>query len=156
MDDLHAVAGVDVEVVLVASREHMLDQEVVSVVSFDAVALDRVAAEVERDAACAELQSVAGAVDVRGELGVLRDRLAAGEDDKQVIQFIVTRYGDWVLLNPPFKASTLLLWLGPAVLLVIASITVIIYFRRRGIKNTEVPLTAEEKRRLNTLLEDES
>lgn len=85
---------------------------------------------------------------------IVRERLAAGEDDDQAIEFVVSRYGDWVLLNPPFKASTLVLWLGPAVLLVLAAAGVIAYFRRRRPTAPDTPLTAEERRRLDVLLKD--
>jgi cytochrome c-type biogenesis protein CcmH len=86
---------------------------------------------------------------------IVRERLAAGENDEQVIDFIVSRYGDWVLLKPPFKGTTLVLWVGPAVLLVLAAAGVIGYFRRRRYAAPDAPLTAEEQRRLEALLEDE-
>ena len=86
---------------------------------------------------------------------IVRERLATGEDDGQVIEFVVSRYGDWVLLKPPFKGTTLVLWLGPAVLLALAAAGVIAYFRRRRHATPEAPLTAEEQRRLDALLEDE-
>ena len=72
-----------------------------------------------------------------------------------MIEFVVSRYGDWVLLKPPFKGTTLVLWLGPAVLLALAAAGVIAYFRRRRHATPEAPLTAEEQRRLDALLEDE-
>ena len=88
---------------------------------------------------------------------IVRERLATGENDEQVIKFVVARYGDWVLLRPPFKGSTLVLWLGPAVLLAAAGAGVIAYFRRRQRQGApDAPLTAEEQRRLEALLEDES
>ncbi len=88
---------------------------------------------------------------------IVRERLATGENDEQVIDFVVSRYGDWVLLRPPFKGTTLVLWLGPAVLLAAAASGVISYFRRRQRHGApDAPLTAEERRRLEALLEDES
>jgi len=44
---------------------------------------------------------------------LVRERLTAGDNDDQVVEFVVARYGDFVLLKPPFMASTLALWLGP-------------------------------------------
>ena len=49
---------------------------------------------------------------------VVRERLTAGDTDSETVAFIVDRYGDFVLLRPPFKASTLILWIGPALILV--------------------------------------
>ncbi len=51
---------------------------------------------------------------------LLRERLVAGDDDAQVLQYLVDRYGIYILLKPPFKTSTALLWLGPALLFMIA------------------------------------
>jgi len=88
---------------------------------------------------------------------IVRDRIATGASDEAVIQSIVARYGDWVLLRPPFKTKTLALWLGPAVILMLATAGVLAYFRRRRTKAaTAPPLTAEEQRRLNALLDEPS
>ncbi|HRX04273.1 MAG TPA: cytochrome c-type biogenesis protein CcmH, partial [Anaerolineae bacterium] len=46
---------------------------------------------------------------------IVRERLSAGDTDKQVIDYLVTRYGNYVLLKPPLQADTLLLWIGPAI-----------------------------------------
>ena len=51
---------------------------------------------------------------------LLRERLVAGDDDAEALQYLVDRYGIYVLLKPPFKASTALLWLGPGLLLGVA------------------------------------
>jgi cytochrome c-type biogenesis protein CcmH len=59
------------------------------------------------------------AVDLRN---LVRERLAAGESDKQAVQFIVQRYGNFVLLKPPFQFNTLLLWLGPLLLFGVAAL----------------------------------
>lgn len=87
---------------------------------------------------------------------IVRQRLAAGDSDRQVRQFLVDRYGDWVLLKPPFKEKTWLLWLGPLLLLLLAGGGSALYFRRRraeGLVATP-PLSAEEERRLRALLDD--
>ena len=88
---------------------------------------------------------------------VVRERLVKGDTDDQIFDFVAARYGDFVLLNPPFNASTFLLWVGPAGVLVIGSIVVFIYFRRRGTDAVEAALlTADEEHRLNALLDKET
>lgn len=87
---------------------------------------------------------------------IVRERIAKGESPDQVKQYVVDRYGDYVLLKPPFKASTLVLWLGPFALLVVGALAAFAVFRRRtGTAAAQpTPLTAEEKRRLDALLKD--
>ena len=88
---------------------------------------------------------------------VVRERLVKGDTDDQIFDFVAARYGDFVLLNPPFNASTFLLWVGPAGVFVIGSIGVFIYFRRRGTDAVEAALlTADEEHRLNALLDKET
>lgn len=88
---------------------------------------------------------------------IVRERIAKGESTDQVKQYVVDRYGDYVLLNPPFKGATLVLWLGPFALLVVAVGAAFAFFRRRPSVNATpvAPLSAEEKRRLDALLKDE-
>ena len=89
---------------------------------------------------------------------ILRERIAAGDSDAQAIDYMVARYGDWVLMNPPFKIETLLLWLGPAILFVAAAGGVFLFVRRqarRGAAARPVPLSAEEEGRLAELLADQ-
>ena len=62
---------------------------------------------------------------------VVRERIGAGDSDAEAMAYIVERYGDWVLLNPPFKLSTLGLWAGPFVLLALAGLGVLLLVRRR-------------------------
>ena len=83
---------------------------------------------------------------------LLRDRLVAGDTDEEAIAYIVDRYGDYVLLKPPFKAVTLLLWLAPA--LVLVGSAGFLFLRARGRPDTEPPadLTDDERRRLEALL----
>ena len=88
---------------------------------------------------------------------IVRERLAAGDSDEAVRQYLVARYGDWVLLKPPFQLNTLLLWLGPALLLLAAAGGVAIYYRRQRARAAEAapaPLDADEMRRLKALLDD--
>jgi len=68
------------------------------------------------------------AVDLRQEI---REMIAAGQSDQQIRDYMTERYGDFVLYRPPFKASTMVLWLGPALLLLLAVGTLIRVLRRR-------------------------
>ncbi len=93
--------------------------------------------------------------DLARELRILvRERLTAGDSDREVLDFLVARYGDYVLLRPPFKPGTYLLWFGPGFLLLLGGVAVAAYFarRRRQPEAAEAPLTAEERRRLGRLL----
>ena len=91
------------------------------------------------------------AADMRG---IVRERIAAGDSDSAIMDFFVARYGDWVLLEPPFKARTLVLWLGPfAVLALGASAVLVLRLRRRGQARAAAPLSEEERQRLERLLD---
>jgi len=63
---------------------------------------------------------------------VLRERIAAGDSDTAALDYMVQRYGDWVLLDPPFKMKTLILWLGPLIILIPGLIIVFVFLRRRS------------------------
>jgi cytochrome c-type biogenesis protein CcmH len=69
------------------------------------------------------------AEDLRREV---RDQLRRGSSDEQIVQYMTDRYGDFVRYRPPFKSSTALLWVGPALLLVIGLSVLIIVLRRRS------------------------
>ena len=89
--------------------------------------------------------------DLAHDLRVLvRQRLEAGDNDAQVKQYVVDRYGDYVLLNPPFKNTTLVLWLGPLVLLLCALLIARGFFRSKGAAART--LSEKEKKRLALLL----
>ncbi len=87
---------------------------------------------------------------------VVRERVAAGDSDAQVVGYVVARYGDWVLLDPPFKLTTFVLWLGPAALLLLGAAGVAIHVRRGGGVAAQAPLSEDERRRLSALLDDDS
>ncbi len=88
---------------------------------------------------------------------LVRERVAAGDSNGEVVNYVVSRYGDFVLLRPPFKAATYALWLGPAVILVIGLVAVAVYYRRRGAgRSGPETLTESERRRLAGLMEDEA
>jgi cytochrome c-type biogenesis protein CcmH len=84
---------------------------------------------------------------------IVRERLTAGDSDQQVLGFVTARYGDYVLLRPPVRAGTLVLWFGPVVLLVTAIIAMTLR-RRRPAKAEPAPLSSEEDRRLARLLDE--
>jgi cytochrome c-type biogenesis protein CcmH len=85
---------------------------------------------------------------------LLRKRLAAGDTDRQVLDFIVARYGMFVLLDPPFAPATYFLWLGPPLLVVGAGALLILRARRRRLTVEPPALSAEERARAALLLND--
>jgi cytochrome c-type biogenesis protein CcmH len=95
--------------------------------------------------------------DLAHDLRVLvRDRLAAGDTDRQVIGYVVSRYGDFVLLRPPFKLETWLLWGGPALILLIGLLGLCRYLRRQAGVSAPAPLSTDEEHRLAHILKDGS
>jgi cytochrome c-type biogenesis protein CcmH len=84
----------------------------------------------------------------------VRERLVAGDSNQQVFAFMVARYGDYVLLDPPFKARTLVLWLGAPVLLVVAGVALFYAARRRRTAVVPQPLTDQERKRLDGILSE--
>ena len=93
--------------------------------------------------------------DLARDLRILvRERLLAGDSDEEVKAYLVARYGDYVLLDPPVKPKTYLLWFGPALILLAGAAAVYLYFRRSPKAAREPgPLTAEERRRVARLLD---
>lgn len=91
------------------------------------------------------------AVDLRAQV---REQLGAGKSEKEVLDFMVSRYGDFVLYSPPFKASTAILWLGPAALLFGCVGWLLLRLRNRERESLTAPhLTEEERKRARALLE---
>nr|WP_249116722.1 cytochrome c-type biogenesis protein [Ciceribacter sp. L1K23] len=86
---------------------------------------------------------------------LVRERIVAGDSDEDVIDYVVSRYGEFVLLNPRVSAKTYLLWGTPAVLFVLGAIAVFVYTRRRP-EPGSARLTAEEEARLEALLKDDA
>lgn len=85
---------------------------------------------------------------------LVRQRLTAGDTDRQVIDYIVSRYGDFVLLKPPFKYDTYLLWLGPGLILLAGLWGLGRYLRRQAGMAGPPPLSPDEERRLAQILKD--
>lgn len=87
---------------------------------------------------------------------VVRERLIAGDSDEQVMAFVVDRYGEFILLRPPFRLGTLLLWISPAVALAAGLAWMLIAWRRRSraaVPAAPAPLSEEERKALEKLLE---
>ena len=79
----------------------------------------------------------------------LREQVKSGRSDQEILDFMVARYGDFVLYEPPFKATTAILWVGPFVLLALALLTLAVMARRRRKAATESePELGSEERRL--------
>ena len=84
---------------------------------------------------------------------LVRQRLESGDSDRQVLDYLVARYGDFVLLRPPFKPETLLLWGLPPAALAVGLIALILMARRRKPVPTAVEaLSPEEQAKLSTLV----
>jgi cytochrome c-type biogenesis protein CcmH len=87
---------------------------------------------------------------------ILRERLVAGDTDEQAIQYIVNRYGQFVLLKPPVEPATYALWFGPPGLLLLAGAGTLFYLRRHRPEAlaAPAPLSAEEESRVAELLDE--
>jgi cytochrome c-type biogenesis protein CcmH len=83
---------------------------------------------------------------------LVREQVAAGRSDAQIRDFLVARYGEFVLLKPRFSISHALLWFGPGLLLVLGGAGLLWRVRRPPPPEAEVPLTLEEQARLDALL----
>jgi cytochrome c-type biogenesis protein CcmH len=95
--------------------------------------------------------------DLAHDLRVLvRERLTAGDSDAQVLAYLTSRYGDYVLLRPPVEPATYFLWFGPPALLLLGGIVILVGWRRRAASNAVAasPLSADERRRLADLLDE--
>ena len=93
------------------------------------------------------------AIDLKNQV---REKLKQGASEKDVIAFMTERYGDFVLYRPPLKATTLLLWFGPGLLLVAGLIALFMRLRRRAMAAVEPALSAEDRTRAAALLESHS
>lgn len=85
---------------------------------------------------------------------LVRDRLTAGDTDEEVMSYIVDRYGEFVLLRPPLRTGTVLLWVSPFLVLLIGLAAVIVYLRGRQPSAIEMPapLSEAEKARLEKIV----
>jgi cytochrome c-type biogenesis protein CcmH len=91
------------------------------------------------------------ALDLRRQV---REQIAAGKTDAQIISFMTDRYGDFVLYEPPVKGTTILLWVGPLLLLIAGATTMVFLLRGRNREEAaSPPLTQAEQARAEALLE---
>ena len=91
------------------------------------------------------------ALDLRNQI---RQQIAQGRSDAQIRDYMVERYGDFVLYRPPLRASTALLWAGPFVLLAVGIVVFLRVTRRQG-AGSRAPASGAEAARIAALLEDE-
>lgn len=90
------------------------------------------------------------AEDLRREI---RDQMKAGKSDKEIIAFLTARYGDFVLYRPRVTPTTYLLWFGPFLLLVVGLLVLYQQLKQRRKQITQHPLSDQDRRRLDELLE---
>lgn len=117
-------------------------------------AIDKRVATVSQELRClvCQNQTIADseadlAVDLRRQV---RELLVAGRSEKEVVQYMTERYGDFVVYRPPMRADTLLLWFGPAILLVAGSGLLVLRIRRLP---AAAPMSAADRNRADTLLQ---
>jgi len=90
------------------------------------------------------------AKDLRREMRIM---MKEGKTDQEIIDFLVQRFGDFILFNPPVKSYTLLLWMGPLLLLLLGATILVLVLRRRGLAgNVTTPLSAADHQRAEVLL----
>jgi cytochrome c-type biogenesis protein CcmH len=92
------------------------------------------------------------AEDLRREV---REQMAQGKSDQEIIDYLVARYGDFVLYKPPVKSYTVLLWFGPFAMLLIGAGVLVFQLRKRRKTVQETVLTPEAQRRAASLLNEE-
>lgn len=91
---------------------------------------------------------------------LVRDRLLEGDSNDEVMDYVVSRYGDFVLLKPPMKMSTYVLWYGPVLIVILGIVAYVAVFRRRETATANAPearpqeLSPEEQERIAALLDD--
>jgi len=90
------------------------------------------------------------AIDLKNQI---REKLKAGMSEEQITQYMVARYGDFVLYRPPVKATTVLLWFGPFALLLAALAGLFHYLRQRRRSAAPQPLSEAEQARVQALLD---
>lgn len=123
-------------------------------------ALEARAREISKELRCVVCQNQSiddSDAELARDLRVLvRERLEAGESNEAVMQYVVSRYGDFVSLTPPFKPATYALWFGPVAFVAVGALALVFVFRRkRQAPAPTAALTPEQERRLARVLTDE-
>jgi cytochrome c-type biogenesis protein CcmH len=123
-------------------------------------AMEARAREISKELRCLVCQNQSiddSNADLARDLRVLvRERLVAGDSNDQVLAYVTDRYGDFVLLRPPLKSYTLVLWAGPFAVLLVAGLGTAVYLRRRRQEveaSAGTLLSDEEEARLQALLD---
>ena len=133
----------------------------IDVYTFDSDAQEQTFRELTKELRCPKCQNQDIADSNAGLAKDLRDKtyqmVRDGKDKQEVVDYMVARYGNFILYNPPLMASTLILWLGPLLVIVIGVVTVVVRSRRRpaAARPADSALSAEEQRRLTALLKEE-
>ncbi|MGT4068650.1 UNVERIFIED_CONTAM: cytochrome c-type biogenesis protein CcmH [Aeromonas hydrophila] len=133
----------------------------IDVYTFDSDAQEQTFRELTKELRCPKCQNQDIADSNAGLAKDLRDKtyqmVREGKDKQEVVDYMVARYGNFILYNPPLMASTLILWLSPLLVIVIGVVMVVVRSRRRPAAATpaDSALSAEEQRRLAALLKEE-
>jgi len=106
---------------------------------------------------CQNQSIVESDAELAGDLRqIVREQVKAGASDQQIMDFMTSRYGDWVLLKPPFRGKSLLVWIGPLLILLMGAYLVMMTLRRQKKKAAPEPLNEEESARLKKIMGDEA
>ena len=133
----------------------------IDVYTFESDAQEQTFRELTKELRCPKCQNQDIADSNAGLAKDLRDKtyqmVREGKEKQEVVDYMVARYGNFILYNPPLMASTLILWLGPLLVIVIGVGMVVVRSRRRPAAATpaDSALSAEEQRRLAALLKEE-
>jgi cytochrome c-type biogenesis protein CcmH len=151
---IRALAAVILAVMFAGTAVAVLPQE-----RLDDPALEARAREISRELRCQVCQNQSiddSNAPLAGDLRrLVRERIKAGDTNEQVFAYLTQRYGDYILLRPPLRGDTLVLWFGPAAALLLAVIGIGLYMRRQRNSPVAAPLTADEERRLAEMLNKE-
>jgi len=93
------------------------------------------------------------AVDLKNQV---RDMVASGKNQQEIVDYMVQRYGDFVRYRPPVKPTTYLLWVGPFILLIVGVVLLVSNLRKRRQVIADAPLSTDESDRLQSLLTTET
>lgn len=85
---------------------------------------------------------------------IVRERMIAGDSDEDVLGYMTSRYGDWVLLKPPFDGATIILWISPLLLLLIGFYVIYRNQTQRKTAAAASPLSSVEEQKLRALLDE--